>query len=265
MNRRAVCLIMSIAAGYASADDGARALLVERGLDAYAEAQALTDRDARIASFARAEQLFSQIARSGDANADLYANTGTSALQAERLGPAVLAFRRALALDPDHERSRRNLAHARTLLPAWVPRFGGESVLDTFFFWHRALSPAERAGAGVLCFLLAAVAFAVSIRWPGRLARGLSFIFAAAWVGFVASIIVEGRSDPRNHAVITAEETFARASDSANAAGRFPDPLPGGTEVQVIETRERWTRIRLANDREAWVSSGSLEPVLEID
>ena len=265
MNRALLCLILSLATGPALADGDGKSSLIDRGLEAYHEAQSLTERDARIAAFARAEQLFSQAARGGDANADLYANAGTAALQAERLGPAVLAFRRALAVDPDHARSRRNLAHARNLLPAWVPKFGGESVLDTFFFWHRSLSNAERAGAGAVCFLLASLAFAVAIRWPGRLARGLGVVIATAWVGLVASVVVEARSGPRDHAVITVEETFARASDSANAPARFPDPLPGGTEVVVTETRDRWSRIRLSNDREAWVNSGGLELVFGPD
>lgn len=256
-----LCLIFSLATEQALAADDGRSSLIDQGLEAYHEAQSLTDRDARIAAFTRAEQLFSQAARGGDANADLYANAGTAALQAERLGPAVLAFRRALAIDPNHARSLRNLAHARNLLPAWVPKFGGESVLDTFFFWHRSLSTAERAGAGAMCFLLASLAFAVAIRWPGRLARGFGIVLATAWVGLVASVIVEARSGPRDHAVITVDESFARASDSANAPARFPDPLPGGTEVTVIEARDRWARIRLTNDREAWVSGGSLELV----
>lgn len=235
--------------------------LISLGLDAYAEAQSLTERDARIAAFMRAERLFMQAAQEGGANADLYANAGTAALQAERLGPAVLAFRRALALDPDHTRSKRNLSHARTLLPAWVPRFGGESVLDTFFFWHRSLSRFERSGAAAVCFLLAALAFAAAVRWRSRLARSLALLPAAAWMGLVASLAMEARADLGNQAVMIAEETLARASDSSNAPARFTEPLPGGTEVEVIEIRDRWVRIRLANDREAWVSRGSLTMV----
>jgi hypothetical protein len=142
-----------------------------------------------------------------------------------------------------------------------VPRSGDESVLDTFFFWHRSLSTAERTGAGAVCFLLAAIALAVGIRWSSRLARGVSIVLAAAWLGLTASLIVAAGGNLPNQAVITAEETFARASDSANAPARFADPLPGGTEIEVVEERDRWARIRLANDLEAWVSRQSLEVV----
>ena len=260
-----IALVLSTAAQTALADGDGDRNLIDLGLEAYAQAQSLTDRDARLAAFARAEQLFMQAAGNGNANAALYANAGTAALQAERLGPAILAFQRALVIDPDHATTRRNLTHARTLLPAWVPRPSGESVFDTFFFWHRALSTAERAGAGAACFLLAALTFSVAIRWRSRLARSFAWLPSLAWVALTVSLVVDARGDPTVEAVITAEEAVARASDSSNAPARFADPLPGGTEVEVVQTRDRWTRIRLANDREAWVNRRSLEMVLEPD
>ena len=258
-----VCLVFSLAAGSAYAAEDARGSLIRQGIEAYSVAQSLSGHDARAAAFARAERLFTEAARDGGANADLHANAGTAALRAERLGPAVLAFKRALAVDPDHARARRNLAHARTLLPAWVPKPSGGSILDTFFFWHRSLSAPERLGAAGVCFVLAALAFAAAIRWRSRLVRGLAWLPAAAWVGLVASVAVEARGGADRQAVITADEAVARASDSANAPARFAEPLPGGTEVEVMEARERWVRIRLANDREAWISRGSLEMINE--
>ena len=259
-----VSLVLSVVSANAIAA-GAGPDLIAGGIEAYRQAQSLTDRDARIAAFERAEQLFLQAVRDGVANADLHANAGTAALQAERLGPAILSFRRALALDPDHARSRLNLMHASALLPAWVPKPGGESALDTFFFWHRSLSGFERSGAGAICFMLAAIASAVAIRWRSRLARGIATVLAVAWVGLIASVAVDARGDRNRQAVVTADEALARASDSANAPARFADPLPGGTEVAVIELRNRWARINLANNREAWVSRGNLEMVFGHD
>ena len=93
----------------------------------------------------------------GMESADLYANWGTSALQAEHLGVAVLAFRQALRLDPDHARALQNLNHARTLLPSWVPHPSHAGLWDSFFFWHRSLSVVEREVIAALAFLLACV------------------------------------------------------------------------------------------------------------
>jgi len=264
MKRIFACAIISIITGLPGIVNGVRVDLIDEGITAYAKAQSITDRDARIAAFSRAERFFEQAARSGNASAALYANTGIAALQAERIGPAVLAFRRALAIDPDHTRSQRNLTHARSLLPTWVPKSGAEGVLDTFFLWHRILSASERAAAGAVCFLLATLAFAVAIRWPNRLARGAGMVFAATWLGLIASLALESYADQGDHAVITVDETVARASDSANAPARFSEPLPGGTEVVVTERRTPWARIRFANGREAWVNGQSLTLVSDL-
>ena len=131
-------LVLSIAAASAWAKDDVVANLIRQGLDVYAEAQALTERNARVAAFRHAEQLFTDATLRGVANADVYTNAGTAALQAERLGPAVLAFKRALVLDPDHGTARRNLNHARTLLPAWVPKPSSGRIRSRW--WARACS-----------------------------------------------------------------------------------------------------------------------------
>ena len=60
---------------------------------------------------------------------------------------------------------------------------------------------------------------------------------------------------------MTADETVARAADSALAPSALPAPLPGGTEVQILEERAPWLRVRLANGRDAWVSQSSVTEV----
>src|SRR5690606_34729281 len=102
-------------------DADARARL-ERAIADYEAAQAETDREARLAAFARAERGFASLIEDGTASAALYTNLGHAALQAGRRGEAVLAYRRALLLDPGATTPRQNLAHLRAQLPAWVPR-----------------------------------------------------------------------------------------------------------------------------------------------
>ena len=131
--------------------------LVQQAVDRYTEALHTGARDARLAAFHRSEQLFAQAAAVGVRNADLYTNQGNAALQAERLGGAVLAYRRALRLSPDQPRALQNLQHVRGLLPEWVPKPEDEGFLDTLFFWHRTLSPEARSSSAALAFAAAAL------------------------------------------------------------------------------------------------------------
>ena len=73
---------------------------VQRAIAEYTAAMETQDRHRRLERFARAEQLFRQTMEGSPQqspvhNAALYVNLGNAALQAERLGPAIAAYRRA--------------------------------------------------------------------------------------------------------------------------------------------------------------------------
>lgn len=230
---------------------------LEQALAAYREAQATSAAADRPAAFARAERLFAAAAESG-ASAELWTNVGTAALQAEHLGTAVLAYRRALALDPDHRHAQQNLAHARTLLPAWVPRPESGGFLDSLVAWQHAMAPAERRGAAALAFLVGAAMLGAAFAGGSTVLRVFSVVPMILWALLLASEVA-GAADKGG--VIAASETVARAADSRNAPARFAEALPAGTEVTIAEVRGEWTRIVLADGRDAWVGSASVAAV----
>lgn len=235
--------------------------ILEQAIAVYTKAQAATSRTERVAGFRQAERLFAHALSQGARSAELYTNLGNAALQSERLGPAILAYRRALALDPNAPRARQNLLHARSLLPAWVPRPEQQGVFESFFFWRTVLSPAEQAGIAALSFLLAALLIAVAIRWRSTLARTLAIMPLLVWAGLLVSVMIETRANRLGQAVLIADETTARAADSPNAPIRFTEPLPGGTEVNIREARPHWLHIALIDGRDAWVSRGAVEDI----
>ena len=257
----AVGLLQSMAIAVRTPDEPQR--ILAEAVNEYQSAMATSDRGERIRRFERAELLFAQLidGEGSILNADLYTNQGNAALQAERLGPAILAYRRALCVDPDHDRARQNLEHARTLLPKWVPRGAEVGVLDTFFGWSRNLSGRESTMLASLLFLFAAILLAGALRWRIPLLRYAAAVPAIVWVVLIA-VNMFGQNDQANSlGVIVSQETTARAADAVNAPPRFGEPLPGGTEVRVEEQREDWTHIRLGDGRTAWVRSSSLDLV----
>ena len=259
---RSVLLIIMLAGLGISADAASPGTLLpvtllEEATNTYRSAQSLEERGARLAEFKRAAQLFAAAARHG-ANAELLTNLGTAHLQAAELGPAILAFRRALLADPDNERAAKNLLQARAVLPEWVPMPEESGALDSFFFFHDKLSPSTRAIVAAALAVTGALLLALGIGWNLRGAYWLAGLTLTLWLAFAVSLAVSHFSQDKREGVLTTEETWARASDSANAPTRFPSPLPGGSEVELIETRDRWARIRLFNGRDAWVPRASL-------
>jgi len=255
-------LVLMLALVSLSAPIPALALEVEATLReaaaGYAEALDTEDRDRRLEKFRRVERLFTSAIEAGDANADLDANLGNAALQAEHLGTAVLAYRRALLLDPDHSRASQNLEHVRGLAPDWVPRPETSALFDSFFGWHRTVSHDERALAASLAFAAAAFLFSLGIVVRSVAARNASLLPGLVFCALLGSMRLDPASAAKNDAVVVAREVVARSADSIHAPARFARPLPTGTEVKILESRDSWLRIALANGREAWVRASSV-------
>jgi hypothetical protein len=259
-------LAVAIASGSISAAaQPPEAAQVEEAIASYRAALDTSERGSRLEAFRKAERLFSRTVAVGASNPELYTNLGNAALQAEHLGAAVLAYRRALAIDPDHPRAVQNLEHVRTLLPEWVPKPESGGLLDSFFFWHKTLARSDRALAAAIAFAVGALLLASAIRFGQSALRTAAILPALVWAALIASVAVDVGSTRLDDAVVIADEAVARAADSALAPSTLPAPLPGGVEVRILERRSPWIRIRLANGRDAWVAESALMTVADSD
>jgi tetratricopeptide (TPR) repeat protein len=260
--RHVVLLLLALALGCGAASpDAALRETLERASQSYARALETAEGQARVAAFQEAERLYASALRAASPNPDLYANLGNAALQGQRVGSAVLAYRRALRVDADHARALTNLTLARSLLPEWVPRPESRGALDSFFFWQRGLTRAQRNGAAAASFACAALLLALWLRTEQVALRHLALVPAAAWLAWLGSLVFDPALRDRDEVVVTTPDVRARAADSELAPALFPDPLPDGTEARIVEERAPWARIRLANGRDAWVPLGALTRV----
>ncbi|MCH2126952.1 MAG: SH3 domain-containing protein [Pirellulaceae bacterium] len=244
--------------------------LLEQAIQEYRGAMETKERAERISRYHRAELLFARIitgdpsengVRRGIRNADLFVNLGNAALGAERLGPAIWAYRNALLLDPDHHRATQNLDHARTIMPAWVPQPDNTGMLDTFLSWMKRMSAQELQLIAGISFLLTMALLASSIRWRRTAFRHLAMVPGIAWLLLVGMLTYEHFRKVSPEAVVIDFEVTARSADSPNAPARLTQPLPGGTEVKVIEDRNDWLRVRLYDGRDAWLPAASVQQI----
>ena len=99
------------------------------------------------------------------------------------------------------------------------------------------------------------------VPWTGTRKRGLvliSILPAAIWIAMLGSVVLE---DHHRDDAIVMDAVVLRAADSAGAPAALTQPLPRGTEVTLIERRDAWTKIRLANGTAGWIPEGSIERV----
>ena len=93
----------------------------------------------------------------------------------------------------------------------------------------------------------------------------MTVVFAMLWITFLVWPVVGIRNEDSFAAVVVVPGVTARSADSINAPVRFSEPLPAGTELSIVETRDDWIRVQLADSREAWLPSSSVERVAATD
>lgn len=213
------------------------------------------DATARKNAFARAAVALGEAARQHAGRPELLADWGNAALAAGDTATATLAYRRALAIDGGNARARHNLAWLRSRQTDAFRPVVTTSATDNLLFFHRwPRTNRWLVGAGAF-----AIAVLVLVPWRGRRKRALLGVAAlplAVWLAMLVSLLLEDRHD--NDAVVM-DGVVMRAADSAGAPAAWSAPLPRGAEVSVLEHRDAWTRIRIANGTTGWVPAGSVE------
>ncbi len=236
---------------------------VQSAIDQYTAAMECKDRAQRLRSFARAEQLFRQLVVGDEThspirNADLYVNLGNAALQAERIGPAIVAYRQAIELAPHHVQARQNLVYARSLLPDWIRRDETHGLFDSLFFWRSMLTRGQVQIYCAACFLLAAVLLGTGIWRNQSLLRNLAVIPLLAWLAIGISLFLEPDASATLNAVAV-EESVVYTADSENSPPRLSKPLPSGAELTLVQARDRWSEVQLPDGRTGWVLSSTIQ------
>ena len=238
--------------------------IAKQAIAEYAQAMETSDRDARLVRFAQAERLFQQLIDpesgsdelSGSQSTALLIGWGNAALQAQHIGNAIVAYRRALEQSPGNTQATHNLQFARSLVPDTFRTRSETQLVDTLFFWRTLLSRRQVALLAASCFFAAAILWAVGYLVRSGLVRSLTFAPLLVWAILGLSWWMPGTSQ-RSDAVIVVANTVLYSADSENAAPRLSEPLPDGAEVKILQQRERWTEIQVAG-RTGWVRSGAL-------
>ncbi len=248
-----------VSPGTADARSEVSASALEHARETYGTALAESDRVRRTRLFAEAERGFRVVAAERPDAPDLLIDWGNAALGAGDRGRAVLAWRRALLVDPGNERAVRNLAWVRDRAPIWLPRPAAGGALDSLLFWRGRLSVAQRHWVGAGAF---ALAVALAIPWSRRRApafRRLAVLPFVVWVTATGSALLS--TGVSNAGVLLADGATLRSADSVGAPPAFGNPLPSGTELTVLEERATWVRAALADGTQGWLPASGVARV----
>jgi tetratricopeptide (TPR) repeat protein len=196
------------------------------------------------------------LARSGEWSASLFYNLGNAYFRDNEFGRAILAYERALALEPNHPETQANLRmardHARALelQQNWTDRLLRYATVNQYTlgaaiaFWMgifgmaRLILAGRRTGTMVAVSLLSLLLF--------------------AFLAFALFALDRG-SRGKSLAIITGSEVNARLATADSAATVLA--LPPGSEIKVLSRRGDWVYAELPNSLRGWIPAKSLEQV----
>jgi tetratricopeptide (TPR) repeat protein len=239
-------------------------LLMIAAFGAAAQQDDRTAREAAAAfynegAFAAAADQWASVAGQEPGAVDARINAAQAYLQADDLGRAMLWFRRAQALDPRHSAVQLGLALVRALrvdilgdepgiMPA-VERLSAEVLSRAELAWLTVLSWSAAFCIGTLAYL----------RRKWRFVAASAIIVAALLltllIGREISVVIAPTG------IITAFETILYSEPGIDGVALAR--IYAGAEARIVDQREGWTLITLADERAGWIPAADVEPLAE--
>jgi tetratricopeptide (TPR) repeat protein len=229
-----------------------------------AEAEPLTEAAAReLLAKANADEMsgrhdeaiaaYEQLVAGGFGTADVQFNLGTARLHAGKRGLAILAFERALRLEPGHPDAQHNLEEARR---GNIDKLVGAQEETPLLERLGERVPGRTAAAVFLAAWLAGWAALLSRRWlpkvEGALGVVMGLCLAVALVSAMALLLLRHQRDAGRSAIVVSPTAAVREGPAADFKAAFD--IHEGLKVRVIGRKETHLRVRLPNGAEGWVA-----------
>ena len=211
----------------------------------------------RAGQFEQAAQAYEKLAAAEPDNAYFAYNLGNAYFKLNRLGKAVVCYRRAFELQPRDQDIRANLSFAvkkagDALVPAGIPE-----VLHSIY---HLLSQKELSGLFWLLCWAALLPGAVCV-WPTR-RRGwllaIALVFAALASASGIWLLARRTTGLKNPAVVIEAQAEVRAGPGENFSTAAT--IPEGHTVEVLESNQGWLLVGVRSKNiQGWVKAAALE------
>lgn len=251
--KRLISLVLPLISFFAFADKSVS--LAEQGDEAY------SNRD-----FSKAAELYEKSIINDGSSSDIFYNLGNAYYRLDSLSGAVIAFERALKLDPTNSDARWNLEFVRTKL---ADAQGDSSSYSTIFIERtmRLMTGNGWAITSLIFFAIFLTFVGLYILSQNERVRKVSFfsglgMLAITVASVVITIMVTARQDDTSHAVITVNSSQLSTSPATpinNTQQAFV--LHEGTKVEVIDsvatpmdaTSTMWYEVKVGSEHRAWI------------
>jgi len=205
--------------------------------------------------FAGAIAAYEQLDRQNVVSSDLYYNLGVAHFRQGSLGRAIWSFERTLAVDPDDEDARFNLAQARKLAERRVLDKIESAEREALWIRIATLLTASTetwifVGLYLGCFVLLFLRRRAADDSRAALTAGAAILGTGA---LLAGVLLLGRMNLDRIPFGIVLPDMVAVKEGADAAYRTSFEVHAGLRVRLLDRDQDWVRVRLANGLEGWL------------
>lgn len=244
----------------ATADEGAAAL-VREAEQLFASGNEAHSKDEATELWRKSAARYEMAIRENSlSNGPIFYNLGNVYYRLGDMGRTILNYRRAQKFMPNDQNLLTNLEYARRSRQDAIEEQESRKVLKTLLFWHYDFSLATRELVFIVCFCAIWIIAVLMKFWRAAFLKVALFCaFFVALVMAASMVTTEILEHKYREGVIVAEKTYGRKGNSRTYESSFKEPLHAGTEFVVIEQRDNWLEIRLANGMTTWIPETDAE------
>ena len=214
----------------------------------------------RNGDYGRACFVYETAINEGKHSTQLYNNLGIAYLKDNKLGKSILAFERALRLNPNNREAQQNLAYAKQQIQQPVKKAPGQGIPE---WWQNSYLILSSTLWAVLFILLLSTGILSSLVARYQKKNKIYYSTLCCFL-FSVPVFLLGQARTNydlgsNEAIVIRKQLGLRTK--AELQDKEAWTIYEGTKVQLQKQKDNWYKIRLLNGLEGWVPAQMISPI----
>jgi tetratricopeptide (TPR) repeat protein len=245
-----IALILICSSGMAQSE-----VLFQKATDAY-----------NTGEYQKAIDFYENILEQGKHSAELYFNLGNCHYKLDEIGPSIYFYEKALLLKPNDQEIKNNLSFAKNMRLDAIDEMPKTAMKRLHNSVVLALSVDQWGYLAIFMIFLFVLGFITYYILYSATHKRIAFIAAntALFISIfsvVMGYLANRDQKAKNPAIIFEREVVVTSEPNERSEKVFA--LHEGTKVNVLESLENWSKVKIADGQTGWMPSESLKILKE--
>ena len=205
---------------------------------------------------------YESVLKSKKESVELYYNLGNAYYKLHKIAPSIYNYEKALLLDPNDISTKNNLRFAQNMTIDEIKpvvEVGFRKTLNDFTLKNTADEWAKISIGISFVFLLFFIAYYF---FENTILKRIFFVgLCLALIALIATVSLAIKSknltEANRPAIVFEEITLMKLEPRNSAKDVFM--LHEGTKVHVLEDKDNWKKIQLADERTGWIAKDAIK------